>query len=75
MKPHYLFMTVTVSTLFSLLHAKEYSGSLSGTVYDADTHVKISGAMITLGDSIHHARSDSAGCYSIRDVAPGTYTV
>ncbi len=68
-----VFFIVFVS--ISGIAASSPVGSITGTVYDADSYEKIAGAVVSVGDSPHRANTDSTGRFTVSAVAPGTYTV
>lgn len=51
------------------------SGSISGTVQDADFEAPLAGARVEIIETGQATETDARGGYSFGEVAPGTYTV
>lgn len=58
-----------------MLSAKEYTGTVTGTVFSTEAGERVDSVHIVLGDSLYSVYSDTAGVYTITGVAPGTYTM
>jgi subtilisin len=69
---HYGFGLIAAAAAVAAA-APSATGSISGTVTDADTLDPIAGATVT--DGTRSATTDSTGYYLISDVPEGTYTV
>lgn len=71
---------IAVASFFALAStstaiAQRATGSVRGTVTNADTHTPIKGARVSIANPERVAIADERGEFTLRDVPPGTYSV
>src|SRR5215475_9423673 len=59
----------------SAVTAQRSGGAIRGTVTNADTHVPVKGARVSIMTPERVAISDERGAFTLRDVPSGTYSV